>query len=137
MTRSGVATDKRNPLPAPEGARSQSCISSKTVFDDGQLPFLLNVLSFSSVQKYKTIRCSLCFSDTFPCFNFLAFSACETSFRLQNIKLHSKEGVEKASHWHSMEKLTSKDRERQRVAEVGNDGSSGYRCHKKLTYPTE
>lgn len=55
------------------------------------------------------------------------------SIRLQNIKLHSKEGVEKASHWHSMEKLTTKDRDQQQVAEVGNGGR---RCHGKLTYPT-
>ena len=48
-------------------------------------------LYFSHVQKYKTIKCSSRFSDTFPCFNiFLSFSAFETSSRLQNIKLHSK-----------------------------------------------
>lgn len=58
--------------------------------------------------------------------NLLPFSACEMSIRLQNIKLHSKEGVEKASHWHSMEKLTTKDRDQQQVAEVGNGGR---RCH--------
>lgn len=50
------------------------------------------------------------------------------SIRLQNIKLHSKEGVEKASHWHSMEKLTTKDRDQQQVAEVGNGGR---RCHRE------
>lgn len=63
--------------------------------------------------------------------NLLSFSACEMSFQLQNIKLHSKEGVEKASHWHSTEELTTKDREQQQVAEVGDGGR---RCHGKLTY---
>lgn len=60
------------------------------------------------------------------------------SSRLQNIKLHSKEGVEKASHWHSMEKLTTKDREQQQVAEAAEAeaGEGGRRCHGKLTYPT-
>lgn len=35
------------------------------------------------------------------------------SSRLRNTKLHSKEGVEKASHWQSMEKPTCKDRQQQ------------------------
>lgn len=48
-------------------------------------------LNFSSVQKYKTIKCSLRFSDAVPCFNiFLSFSAFEMSSHLQNLKLHSK-----------------------------------------------
>lgn len=89
-------------------------------------------LNISSVQKYKTIRCSYVSVTLFlALINLLPFSACEMSFRLQNIKLHSKEGVEKASHWHSIEELTTKDREQRQVAEVGDGGR---RCHGKLTY---
>ena len=61
----------------------------------------------------------------FVLINLLPFSACEMSFQLQSIKLHSKEGVEKASHWHRMEKLTTKESEQEQVAEVGN---GGWRC---------
>lgn len=70
MRRNKVATDKE-PLP---GWAKNHVSSSRTVRFLAVSCFNTFYrerysLYFSYVQKYKTIKCSVCFSDTFPCFN--------------------------------------------------------------------
>lgn len=75
-------------------------------------------------------------SNTLLCFS-ISYSpptpAFEMSFKLQNIKLYSKERAEKANHWHITQKETCEDKDQKRPKVTK---TVIINVHRKLTCPS-